>query len=258
MVIVVYKLDVTAYFSGLQYLAAHSTGNHRAYLFGEIRQGGWWYYFPVILFFKTPIAFLLLAVAGMVIFGRKGRWDLALVPLAMLGVAMTSRINIGVRHLLPIYPLLTMAAAVAVTRGWKTSRPARMLTVALAVWFFIVTVIAHPDYLSYFNEAAGLHPERIASDSNLDWGQDLYRLAEVVEEERLAPIHLAYFGWANPRAHIPHAQPLPHGQCVTGWVVLSEMKKIAEEPGTYDWLDAYQPVRRIGASMRLYYIPKCR
>ncbi|HYI09607.1 MAG TPA: glycosyltransferase family 39 protein [Thermoanaerobaculia bacterium] len=258
MVIALYKFNVTGYFSGLQYLADHSGGDHRAFLFGEIRQGGWWYYFPVILFFKTPIAFLLLAGTGMVILARLGRWDLALIPVAMLGMAMTSRINIGVRHLLPIYPLLAMAAAVAVVWGWKGSRTGQVLSVTLAGWLFVATALAHPDYLSYFNEMAGRHPERIASDSNLDWGQDLYRLAGVVERERLAPIHLAYFGWADPGVHIPHARPLPLGQCVTGWVVLSEMKKIAEEPQAYAWLDAHQPVRRIGASLRLYSIPECR
>src|SRR5205823_5709372 len=143
----------------------------------------------------------------------------ALMPMAMLLPAMTSGINIGIRHVLPIYPLLAISAAYAVVALWKRSRTA---IIVLLAWYFIATALAHPDYMSYFNEAAGRHPERIAADSNLDWGQDLLRLAKIVRREHIDHLYLAYFGTADWRRIVPAAEELPQFTRVHGWVAISE------------------------------------
>ncbi len=150
------------FFAGADYVRFHTQSGHAASLLGRFSTSGWWYYFPVVLFFKTPLPFLGLAAAGLFFLRRN---TVAYVPLALLAVAMTSRINIGVRHVLPIYPFLTIAAAVATIVLWRRRRA---LVVLLLSWYFVGTALAHPDYLAWFNEAAGGHPERIAVDSNLD------------------------------------------------------------------------------------------
>lgn len=222
------------FWAGIDAVRFHDQTGHPAFLFGEIRDHGWWYYFPVVLFFKTPIAFLILAA-----FALRNR--IAFAAIAVLLVAMTSSINIGVRHILPLYPLFAICAAHAATRL------PRLWSGALLAWFLVSTTLAHPDYLAWFNEAAA-HPESIALDSNLDWGQDLRRLAR----HHPTPLHIAYFGTASIAGI---GDPLPPATPVTGWIAISEMKLRFED---YRWLRSYRPVGKVGKSIRVYYVPVIR
>jgi hypothetical protein len=178
---------------------------------------------------------------------------LALAPLVMLVPPMASSINIGVRHILPIYPFLAICAGYAIVRIWAWRRA---VAVALLAWHFIAGAIAHPDYLAYFNETAR-HPERIALDSNLDWGQDLARLAALVRREKIPHVFMAYFGHADWRRHGISGDDLPANTPVHGWVAISEMKLAvlgADGAGNgYEWLQG-RPYRRVGDSIRLYYV----
>lgn len=244
--------------AGLEFVSQHSHNGHPSFLLGQRTEGGWWYYFPVVFFFKTPLAFTLLALAGMGLLARVPHArGLALAPLAMLVPPITSAINIGIRHILPIYPFLAIAAAVAAMTLWRRSRVAAAL---LLVWLFAASLLAHPDYLPYFNETAR-HPEQIASDSNLDWGQDLFRLADVVRREHLQPIHVAYFGSADRLRHLPGSIDLGPGPCVTGWVAVSETHLAIGGPhhrgDGFEWLAAIRRYRRIGKSIRLMHVERC-
>jgi hypothetical protein len=216
-------------------------------------------YFPVIIFFKTPLAFLIFVVIGVVQMIRtRNAAGIAVVAasVAMLMPTLTTGINIGVRHVLPIFPLLTIVAAYAVTSLWAKSRVA---VIILLAWYFVATAIAHPDYLSYFNEAAGGHPERIAADSNLDWGQDLLRLTGAVKREHIPHLYLAYFVTADWRRLLPAAEELPQFTHVHGWVAISENELTFGWPtnrrDAFAWLRAYEPSMRVGKSIRLYRIP---
>ncbi|HEX8153854.1 MAG TPA: hypothetical protein VF698_12045, partial [Thermoanaerobaculia bacterium] len=237
------------FFAGIEYVGHHSQYGHTAFLFGERSSTGWWHYFPVVVFFKTPLAFLLLALAGVVLLRRNA---VALAPLLILGIAMTNNINIGVRHVLPICPMLTICAAYAAVRLYARSRIA---IVVLLGWYLIATALAHPDYLAYFNELAGRHPERIAVDSNLDWGQDLLRLRDLTRREKLEPLHLAYFGTVDWRRLDLDAEPLPPNACRTGWIAAAETQ-LALVDG-YEWLSKRDDYRRIGKSIRLYRVGRC-
>jgi hypothetical protein len=242
-------LPAPAFIAGAEYVAQHSSAGHPAFLLGRHHDQGWWYYFPVVLFFKTPLAFLALALAGMIALRRH---PIAYVPLLMLLPALTSKINIGVRHVLPLYPVLAILAAYAAVALWRRSRAA---TVLLLGWFFVATAIAHPDYLPYFNEAAR-HPEEIAVDSNFDWGQDLLRLRQLTRRERLQPLYLSYFGSADWRRLGIPAEDLPN-RPVRGWIAISEMQfkfGTPEQRAAFRWLEPHQPVRRVGKSIRLYRI----
>jgi hypothetical protein len=252
------NLPAPDFFMGIEFLRLHLKFGHEAYLFGRWSSHGWWYYFPVVLFFKTPLAFLALAAVGTVILLRRGgeARGVALAPLAVLAASMTSTINIGVRHVLHVYPFLAIAGGVAVITLWRAPRK-RAAAIVLCAWFAVSTSVAHPDYLAWFNEAAGKHPERIAADSNLDWGQDFFRLTDVVRREQLTPLHLSYFGGAKWEKHLPEARLLPDRQCVTGWVAVSEMHYLMQQDDELQWLTRFEPARRIGKTIRLYSIPSC-
>jgi hypothetical protein len=239
-------LPAPLFFAGIETVQRHSGSGHTAFLLGRTSVKGWWYYFPVVFFFKTPLAFVILSIIGIVMLFPRG---IAIAPVAMLLVAMTSGINIGVRHILPIYPFLAMCAACAANALWPR---AKWLVIALLAWFFVATSLAHPDYLAYFNEAAGRHPENIAVDSNLDWGQDVLRLAHYVRREHIPHLYVAAFGdWTS---YDMPAEPLPPNTRVAGWIAISENKlKLTD---AFAWLDRERPVKRIGKSIRLYYIPK--
>jgi hypothetical protein len=156
-------LPAHPFFLGLTDVAARNQVGHEAYLMGTISQTGWWYYFPVVFAVKTPVATLaLLAIAAaMALFAlaRAGPrcWSprripfewvvIALPPFVYFVFAMASGINIGVRHLLPIYPFLFVAVGAAAMQNRWSRRALPVLLLALA----IESAAIYPDYLSFFN-----------------------------------------------------------------------------------------------------------
>jgi len=171
--------------AGIEQVIRHNSEGHPSFLLGEIAQNGIWYYFPLVLAIKTPIAFLLLTGYGVALaFRNRDRLGNAWTPLAfsagILGVAVCSRINIGIRHVLPIYIGLALLAGIAAVRLLEMANLRKATAAALGfllLWFAGSSLLSHPDYLPYFNELAGSHPENIVVDSDLDWGQDMKRLA---------------------------------------------------------------------------------
>jgi hypothetical protein len=261
-------LPAPALFQGLGQLAAKNRAGHKSYLLGEVRTTGWWYFFPVALAVKTPIAFLLLVAVGLAVTrahlgqARRRLLEPAAIAGAILLICLPSRINIGLRHLLPIYPFLAITAGVGAAallrsgRGWMSG-----LGAALIVWQVLAGVRAHPDYIAYFNELAGSHPERILVDSDLDDGQDLKRLADTLRARRIPAIWLAYAGSATVAKHgLPPVRWLEPHRRVHGWIAASLYAiKLGslDRPGHDDfaWLDEYRPVALVGHSIRLYYVP---
>jgi hypothetical protein len=235
------------FLAGLQSVRAQNSDPPKGILFGEVRSGGWWYYFPVALFFKTPIPFLILAIAGL-----RRRLELALIAAAILAVAMTGNINIGVRHVLPIYAPLAICAAVAIRVRW--------LNAVLIAWLVIGSALAHPDYLAWFNAFAGKEPHRILNDSNLDWGQDALRLVRLAHREKIPRITTS-LPWSAPLDNIglPPRTDLQALQPVHGWLAISELNIALGRdysPEVRRWLDellAGRSYRRVGRSIRLYY-----
>ena len=249
----------------------HNEHGHTSYLLGKTDLLGWWYFYPVALAVKTPLPLLLLGLAGLAWLARAGwrerRLALLTAPLAFATILVFccaySHINIGVRHVLVLYPLLAVGAAAATRLLWQRAatlaRPAgRALQGALAaalLWQLATPVYAWPDYLAYFNFIAGSHPEEILVDSDLDWGQDLRRLSQELAHRGVPELWLAYRGTADlMREGLPPFKALPPGKPVTGWIAI-DMLSVKEVRGGYDWLAAHTPVTRVGASIDLYFLP---
>ena len=156
----------------------------------------------------------------------------AVLAGTILLVNLPTSLNIGVRYMLPLYPLLALTAGAGVVWLWRYRRAA----VVLLAWTAVASAAAHPDYLAYFNELGGTHPERILVDSDLDWGQDMARLASELQRRRVPYLHMAclYTG-DDTRLGLPAWDSLEPYQPVTGWVAVSQtMLK------NYGWMAATQ------------------
>jgi hypothetical protein len=243
-----FRLPAPEFFAGLAHLGEHTLFGHPSYFLGQIRTHGVWYFFPVVIALKTPIAFLILALLGI----RKATAPI-LAAAAIVVIAMASRINLGVRHVLPIYPLLAIAGGIALIEMWQRRR---VLAVILGAWIAVSSLLAHPNYIAYFNELAGRHPEGIVVDSDLDWGQDLPSLREAVADRGIDRLWIAYFGSTDLSRYpiAPAIRVLPPRTKVTGWIAISKtsLKGAYGRPDDYAWLEQQTPVQEIGRSMLLY------
>ena len=196
---------------------------------------------------KKRAPLLILAIIG-----SRRNLEISLIALAILAVAMTSHINIGVRHVLPIYAPLSMLAAMP---------RLRILTFALLAWLFAGSIAAHPDYLPWFNAFAGSHPERILNDSNLDWGQDVLRLVRASRAMKIPQLTVSLNGTTDlDRIGLPPHATLEAMSDVHGWLAISEMNLAqgnAYSPAVHDWLQKLLGGRdywRVGKTIRLYHI----
>jgi hypothetical protein len=186
---------------------AKSRTGHRAFLAGQLSQTGWWYFFPVTFAIKTPLPTLILVGFALACgWARRNLFDrlfLLLPPVAVLGVSMSSHINIGYRHILPMVPFLLVFGSQVASRPWATEgrRYARVALVSgLLAWQVAGTLRVAPHHLAFFNELVGGPGQgyKYLVDSNLDWGQDLLGLAGYVREHHVDRVKLAYFGLVTP------------------------------------------------------------
>jgi hypothetical protein len=210
-------LQGNSFYRGFSDVAEHNAGGHPSYLLGKISETGWWYYFPVVFLVKTPTADLLLF--GLVVAGgllpvvRKRLWSEArkwpaswatvLVPAVFyFGLSMTSRIDLGIRHLLPFYPFFFIALAAgffALIQGRRIPRAHWLLTIVVCL-LAAESLAACPDYLSFFNWASGgtWRGPHYLLDSNIDWGQDLKKLKAYMGTHPAPQYCMEYFGNADP------------------------------------------------------------
>jgi 4-amino-4-deoxy-L-arabinose transferase-like glycosyltransferase len=254
------RVPAPDFFMGLLAVHVHNHAGHPAYLFGHVSHTGWWYYFPVVLAVKTPIPFLLLSACGAWLLFRRRHAAafLILIAAAILAITMTARINIGVRHILPIYLPLSIVAAYAVVELWRINPPARTFVAAALGWLLLSSALAHPDYIPWMNAFAGKHPERVLLDSNFDWGQDIWRLATICRKRGITTLGYAVMTNVRPSSvGIAGGAPLNEHVPSHGWIVLSEHNlhfALARNPQAYRWLDRY-PFERVGKTLRLYHLP---
>jgi hypothetical protein len=273
----VYRVHGTgAWFAGLRDVFLHQGGGHPAFFLGEYSREGWWTYFLVAFLIKTPIGSLLLILASLALWRVGEAWRrrdalFLLLPVALfLLVTTRGRINIGLRHVLPIYPFLFVAAsrlaAVRIGPRWVVPVVLGAAVSATAVSSLRIT----PHQLAYFNEVVGGPGEgyRYLSDSNIDWGQDLKGVRAYMDREGLPMIYLSYFGNAPPATYgIRYQYVLSFGglrefpfaffpeeleRRVLAISVLNLQGTWFREPDLYHWLLGRTPIAKIGYSIFVY------
>lgn len=195
-----------------------------SYLLGQHSDRGWWYYFPVAMLVKTPVATIAAVVAAVVVLRTMSRgskllssWPMIAmgVPCALyLLVAMTSNLNLGVRHMLPLYPVIFVGVAGMLSKWIESkSRVAVPVCAAMLVGLVIETAMSWPNYIAFFNLPAGgaRGGFKLLGDSNLDWGQDLPLLADWQRRHPDVKLYVATFGSSDPAAYGIRYTNLPGG-----------------------------------------------
>jgi hypothetical protein len=227
------KLPAWQYFDGIRVALEHNRLGHPSYLLGEVSDFGWWYYFPVALGVKSPLALLLLVPVGLAMCWRNRRSVPYLLPSAFaLGVllpAMAGNVNIGLRHILPVYMGLSILAALGLmqlSRIADTRKWAGGAAIVLCLWLAATGAIHHPDYIPYFNELAGKQPDRILCDSDFDWGQDNKRLALRLKQLGATQVNFDYVGatdieYFQTYPGLPPITPINPTVPAEGWTVIS-------------------------------------
>lgn len=218
---------------------------------------GWWWYFPLALALKSTLAMLFLLTLGIFAAFRNHAFAEAMAASgAILGLSMTTHVDIGIRYILPVYVPLSLAVAVAVMALIRNRhRLVRGAAVVLLSWHCVASLVAHPNYLAYFNELALPDPSRYLIDSNLDWGQDILRLRGVARRLEIEQLGVALFGPADldRLAFPPHTYVDAHTP-THGWVAVSDhVYRWSLPSGGWRWLDR-KSCLRVGKSIRLCHV----
>ncbi|HUA16868.1 MAG TPA: glycosyltransferase family 39 protein [Verrucomicrobiae bacterium] len=275
------RLPAPELLHGIALAWALNSSTSQTYLFGHIQRRGWWYFYLVALGVKLPLSFLLLFVASIFVIAargpRAGGHDVersVFLPLsalaAILLVTMHVSYQVGVRHVMVAFPLMAILAGVGsatfvVDRSW--SLVARWAVVALLATQLIESASAQSDFLSYFNTLAAKDPSRVlVMGCDLDCGQDVLRLAAELHSRHISRCALLIWSSADTEHSglPPDAQPDAQGR-YQGWIALSaraaRMGDVLHEsfsPGRFAWLEHYQPVAKVGNTIRLFYVGERR
>jgi len=281
-------IPAPSFLRGLGFISKHNTRGHASYFLGmRSGTGGWWYYFPILFQLKSPTGLLLLLLlscsslfyvllsAGArnavvsLLRTRPGWFAITIPPLFYFLIATTSRINIGIRHILPVYPFLFVWVAAAVFRSRGRDLPA-VLRWAGVIFLGLVALewaAAFPRYIPFFNWPNGGSAEgwRFAVDSNLDWGQDMKRLGDYLQGQKSAGnVCLATFSEAPPAHFGITAHPIPRtaqearAQGCLVVVSMSVLYEWAPTDGSYDWLLGLHPTARVADSFNVYSLMRAR
>ena len=284
------------YLTGVSMVFQRVAGGNTTYFLGEVSNIGWRSYFPIVYLIKEPLAFhiltliALLYVAWFILrrFSKGGRIEtiknwlrLHFPEFSMLvfvgiywAVSIQGNLNIGIRHLLPVFPFTILLVSGAVSNLLKEPflKLKCFLLAFLISWQAVSVISVFPHFLAYFNESVG-GPEsgyKYVVDSNLDWGQDLKGLKNWVEKNGIDTIYLDYFGGGDPQYYLGtkfspwwgsrNPKELPKGSYLAvsaSFLQGGQGKKIPglQAPeGYYLWLNEYTPVAKIGYSIFVYKI----
>ncbi|MFI7413757.1 phospholipid carrier-dependent glycosyltransferase [Streptomyces sp. NPDC049627] len=248
-----------AYRDGMRIQFGFENYPWQGFLFGRLYTGSLWYYLPAALLVKTPLGMLALWAAGAVSLLAVRRLrpvaPYLLVPTGvLLASAMLGSRDFGTRYAVFVPMFLAVAAGCAVAGRWRWSR---VVVGVLALFVAVSSLRTYPYYLPYSNEAFG-GPDKThlrLHDSNVDWGQDLGRLADRLRERyRGERVWLVYKGSGVPSAYgIRAADPrkVPVDE-VRGLLVVSD-SSVAKATGPLaELIETSRSIDTVGHSIMIY------
>ncbi len=282
-------VPASPYLKGVFAIMNFSAGGRPSYLLGQYSNQGWWYYFLVAFAVKTPlatlVALLLATGKGLRRFHRDDLW-LLIPPLVYFVASMTSSLNIGYRHLLPVLPFFAVHIARLASfpcplvpssprsriRNLNLNLNLCILCLILVVWLTLDALLVYPHFLAFFNPIGG-GPEdgwHTLVDSNIDWGQDLKGLKAWMAREEVDHVRLSWFGSARAEAYtidydllpgVPHGfsqwedPPFDREQPEPGVYAISVTNLVGvhfPDHDLYAWFRARHPDAKIGYSLFIY------
>ena len=171
------------------------------YIFGQVHMHGVWYYFPALLTLKWTVGTLLLLGLAIWVYarGRVRNWReflfLALPALVYFAIAAAGPLNLGVRHILPVFPFVF--ALIGAAAGWlmQQRRAWRWAVGVLLLAHAAESVAAYPNYLPFANVFWGgsAKTHRYFTDSAVDWGQQLVQVKEWIDRNKIRDCAFAYY-----------------------------------------------------------------
>jgi 4-amino-4-deoxy-L-arabinose transferase-like glycosyltransferase len=218
-----------SYLLGLKHVLSAVHGGGPVFLLGRSYPNGRWFYFPAVFLLKSTLGFLLLLILGSVgLFLTKSRNKRALStmiipPVLFMAICLGSNLDIGVRHILPIYPFLIMIAAAGV---WDLRKywAARYLLASLIAIHVVSSLRSFPDYIPYANEAFGgpTNTYKMLGASNADWGQSLRAINRYVQANEVGECWIAYLTNADPTYYPTPCRLLPTAE---RWISRDDMSE---------------------------------
>lgn len=277
------------YLAGLSFLIGHFDvgAHHEAYLLGEAYERGRWYFFPVTFFIKETLPFLVLLVSGafvgLISFFSKLRAEsfrfllrenfevvAAVVFILAYGtLALGSSLNLGIRHLLPLYPFMAIVVALSF-RSLLNKSPLRWTLVTLLTMHLVLSSLATPNYISYCNFAVGGSDDcwRLVADSNFDWGQDINKLSKELPGDLNTRVAVDYFSGTRPKPALRYylgeraetwnsfkGKPKPGSLVAISahYLAVTRAQEGRRKPEqAYEWTEQAELVGRAGKSILLF------
>lgn len=177
------QVPMPSFVLGNMFLAGHAKYGHATYLNGHLGKLGWWYYFPEAIALKSPLAVLAgfaMALLAWLILRPRQPWGVLVIVtpvIVFLGISMRGHIDLGIRHVLPILPLLYLFVCFVLAQRGRMAQATLLCLIAVAG---LETAFIAPNYLSYFNLIADgpNQGDRYLIDSNVDWGQNVLTTAQ--------------------------------------------------------------------------------
>lgn len=268
-------IPAVTYFNGLFHTINHSRYGHSTFLMGEYNNWGWPHYFIVAFLIKTPIPTILFLLLSIIFFKEirheKILNEIFLVTpiLVVFTVFSLSHVQVGLRHILPIYPFIFVFVSKLANLKFKEGIKDtifKFITVVLILWYIASSLLIFPHYFAYFNEFIG-GPDngyKYLVDSNLDWGQDLSGLRDYLKKNKIEKVKLSYLGnqFLLDYYNISY-EPLLCGE-QNGLIAISATNLMMPrldlknpQTGTktcHSWLLNYKPIDKIGYSIFIYNI----
>ena len=195
-----YKVLPEAYIWGLEN-TKQTEFEDTSYFWGKVYRHGNWEYFPVAFLVKSTLPFLILLALGILSWRwsrKRCGWEtlILLVPIAFyMAVSMHSDMNIGVRHLFPVYALLYVAIAGIAAILYARDRRFGYLLALLLLWQVVASAHISPAYMAYGNEAWG-GPDKVnkyLGDANTDWAQQLKDVKSYLSVDPAKDCWFVYF-----------------------------------------------------------------
>ena len=271
------------FWAGVDQIVNVSRSGRAAFLLGEYSADGFLWYFPIAYLVKTPLLILVMLpiTAVLLLIHNKTRKNalFLLIPASYYFVlSMWSGVNIGYRHLMLMIPfLLVLISGLMVVESKRAIRQVvwpKWLAAACVAGVLLATLWIHPHYLSFFNVVAGgpTNGPNLLADSNVDWGQDLLRLHNWMEENDVQSVKLGWFGIGDPAYYDINYEPMPgfpRPEFLSQWTT-PPFNTRQPEPGiyaisasslweshwgekyVYPWFRAQEPIDRVGYSILIY------
>jgi dolichyl-phosphate-mannose-protein mannosyltransferase len=260
-----------SYVLGLADIVA--TGSRNMTLLGRAYPRGKWFYFPIAFLVKSSVALLVLLPLGLLFpfFNAEKRRELTFLlapPLVFFAVALTSGINISVRHILPVYPFFIIAAAVGAVWLSRKFNSFRYVLIGLLIFHAVTAARIAPHYIAFANDFWGGSDNayRIFRDSNLDMGQNDKFVKEYLTSANIKDCWFAPHGnvelvaASQPCRLLPGSfrlsvsdkleEPVP--PVIEGTVLLTAMVLPPRGGAEYLPILQNQPIARIGKSIFVY------